>query len=477
MNRLFQKEATQLADTDSLLERIRKLLADGFQPLAFFGTEERLLYCLMGKPHQLDLLSSPFPARGEYPSLSQDFPAFHIFERELYEEFSITPLRHPWLKSVRHPVDGKVKIEDYPFLQSESSLIHEVGVGPVHAGVIEPGHFRFLMRGEIVEHLEIQLGWQHRGIIGMLTYGPLASRMQLVESIAGDTVIGHGIAFCNAVESLSDLEPEGNDIRAILLEMERVAMHLSTLSALAGDVAYIMGQNLFAALRTTVVNSTLSICGSRFGKRALCVGGVNYPLNKALIEALKQKLKRSATQIQYSAEAMFANSSVVSRFDDTGRVSKADALRFGFNGISAKASGIPADARVDFPLWESPGLLVHTESSGDVYARAHLRYTEAMQSLDMVMDLLDKVDLAAPIRTAAKALIPNRVAISIVEGARGRIVHIVKAKDEQSALWYRVVDPSLINWQALSIAVAGEQVSDFPLCNKSFELSYCGSDL
>ncbi len=477
MNKLFQKEAVQLADADSFLGMVRELLADGYQPLAFFGTEERLLYCLMGKTHQLDFLCSPFPDRGQYPSLSVDFPAFQMFERELYEEFDILPVQHPWLKSVRHPIHGKVKIEDYPFLQSESSLIHEVGVGPVHAGVIEPGHFRFLMRGEIVEHLEIQLGWQHRGLIPMLTAGALPSRIHLVESIAGDSVIGHGTAFCHAVESLSDLESKGNDIRAILLELERVAMHLSTLSALAGDVAYIMGQNLFAALRTTVVNSTLSICGSRFGKRALSVGGVNYPLSKALIDTLKHKLERCATQTRYSAEAMFANSSVVSRFDDTGRVSKADALRFGFSGISAKASGIGVDARVDFPIRDFPGLLVHTQSSGDVYARAHLRYTEAMQSLALVLELLDKVDPAAPVRSTPKALIPNRIAISIVESARGRIVHIVKAKDEQSALWYRVVDPSLINWQALSIAVAGEQVSDFPLCNKSFDLSYCGSDL
>lgn len=462
---------------NSFLDRISELSADGFQPLTFFGTDEKLIYALMGKAHELELICAPFPESLHYPSLTPAFPAFQIFERELYEEYGIVPTNHPWLKSVRHPLDGPVKIEDYPFLKSDSKLIHEVGVGPVHAGVIEPGHFRFLMQGEIVEHLEIQLGYQHRDLIKMLLDGYLAHKMPLAETIAGDTVIGHGTAYCRLVESLAESSAQASDIRALLLEMERVGMHLSTLSALAGDVAYIMSQNLFAALRTTVINSTLSICGSRFGKRALCVGGVNYPLNKALIDTLKAKMQKCAVQIKYTSEAMFANSSVLSRFDDTGKISTEDALSFGFTGISAKASGVAVDARADFPIWQYPGFEVQTESSGDVYGRAYLRYREIMQSLKFILELLDQIDPSAPIQAPVKELIPGKIAVSIVEGARGRIVHIAKSKDEHSALWYRVIDPSLTNWQALSMAVANEQVSDFPLCNKSFDLSYCGSDL
>jgi Ni,Fe-hydrogenase III large subunit len=470
-------DPVRLNSTDAFLERIRELVVCGSQPMAFFGTEEALIYCLMGKSSELVLLCAPFPPGGRYPALSADYPAFQIFERELYEEFGTIPIRHPHLKSVRHPAESTPFIEDYAFLQSESKLIHEVGVGPVHAGVIEPGHFRFLMRGEIVENLEIQLGWQHRAIIKMLCSGALSGKIHLAECIAGDTVIGHGTAFCGVVEILSGLEPQNTDIRDILLELERVAMHLSTLSALAGDVAYIMSQNLFAALRTTIINSTLSICGSRFGKRALCIGGVNYSIDSTLCQTLKRKLKESAIQIQNTAEAMFSNTSVVSRFDDTGKISTEDALRFGFTGVTAKASGIPVDARTDFPGRDIPGFLVQTESSGDVYARAHLRYTEALQSLELILELLDRLEPKPPTPTENKPLLPNRIAISITEGARGRIVHIAKAKDEQTALWYRIVDPSLVNWQALAMAVSGEQISDFPLCNKSFDLSYCGSDL
>lgn len=464
-------------ELDTFLKWIRESLSRGFQPFALFGTCEAFIYCLMGKAGELELACCPFPPAGRYPSLSIDFPAFQIFERELFEEYGIVPIRHPWLKSVRHPVNTQPAIEDYPFLASESPLIHEVGVGPVHAGVIEPGHFRFLMRGEIVEHLEIQLGWQHRGICAMLCDGALAQKMYIAESIAGDSVIAHGTAFCGIVECLSGTEARAKHIRTLLLEMERVAMHLSTLSALAGDVAYIMSQNLFAAIRTTVINSTLSICGSRFGKRALCPGGVNYALTQDLIEALKTKMKYCALQIQNTAEAMFASTSLLSRFDDTGKVSTEDVIRYGFTGISAKASGVPIDSRVDFPNWQYPAFLVQTESTGDVFARAHLRYVEAMQSLDIIQELLKRIDPQSPICTETASFSPNQIAVSIVEGARGRVLHIAKSKDESTALWYKIYDPSMVNWLALSLAVQDEQVSDFPLCNKSFDLSYCGSDL
>lgn len=462
---------------DAFLTEIRQDLLAGFQPLAFFGTSEKLIYCLLGKAQELHLRCTPFPEPSRYPSLSMEFPAFHIFERELYEEYGILPINHPWLKSVRHPVGSKPAIEDYPFLESDSALIHEVGVGPVHAGVIEPGHFRFLMRGEIVEHLEIQLGWQHRGILSMFCQGALTDKMLCVEAIAGDTVIGHGTAFCRIVEELSGCKTQAEDLRVILLELERVAMHLSTLSALAGDVAYIMGQNLFAALRTIVINSTLSICGSRFGKRALWPGGVNYGLKAAVIKKLKTEMQYCIEQIHDVAEAMFATSSLISRFDDTGKVIANDALQFGFTGITAKACGIPIDARLDFPMWQYPGFLVQTESSGDVYARAHLRYLECMQSLQIILNLLENADPSAPCQSQVNELQADQIAVSIVEGARGRIVHVAKSKDAQKAMWYKVIDPSSQNWLALSMAVQQEQVSDFPLCNKSFDLSYCGSDL
>lgn len=473
----YSKEDIEPQKLDIFLSDIREMLLCGFMPLAFFGTDEKLLYSLMGKNGDLRLICCQFPNPFHYPSLSVEFPCFNTFERELHQQYGIVPINHPWLKNVRHNHQGSQEIEDYPFLRSKSKLIHEVGVGPVHAGVIEPGHFRFLMRGEIIEHLEIQLGYQYRGMSQLLCKGNLAHKMSLAECIAGDTVIGHGTAYCQIVESLSNTQSQAHDIRILLLEMERVAMHLSTLSSLAGDVAYIMGQNIFAAIRTFVINSTLSICGSRFGKRALCPGGVNYGLNSDQITRLSSEFEKYTRHIQNTSEALFSTTSLLSRFDDTGKLHTNDALRFGFTGISAKASGVPVDARTDYPDWQYPGFLVQTEISGDVYARAHLRYLEIMQSLQIILALLPTIKPHAPLLEPPSKLEPGKIAISIIESARGRIVHIAKSKDEYSALWYKVIDPSFVNWQALSLSVVGEQISDFPLCNKSFDLSYCGSDL
>jgi len=458
-------------------ERLSRLIAAGYSPLHYFGTPQGLLYSIMGKSGSLELLCSVFPTGGSYPAFSQKILAFTMFERLLYEEYGIKPEGHPWLKAVRKHLPGQDQHSDYEFLASESPALHEVGVGPVHAGVIEPGHFRFICKGEIVEHLEIQLGYQHRGVEELMLKGDITRKCSLAESIAGDTAIGHNLAYCLLIEELCGIKASATGTRNIALEMERVAMHLADLSALAADVAYIMGQNLFAALRTTVINSSLAICGSRFGKRWLCPGGVNYSISTAQAEVLRKTLQGVETQIIDCAEAMFANSSVLSRFDDTGKLKFEDAVSLGLTGITAKASGVMADARMDYPLDDESIFIPFTENAGDVYARAHLRYKEALQSLKLVLSELDKRDLDDPLPQELGKPRPDTIACSIVEGWRGCIVHMAKTDAIGKVEWYKIVDPSLMNWQALALVMRGTGISDFPICNKSFDLSYCGSDL
>ncbi|MFW5627780.1 MAG: NADH-quinone oxidoreductase subunit C [Candidatus Cloacimonadaceae bacterium] len=456
---------------------IRQLISDGHLLLNYFGSSEKLIYALFGKDGELKLLSAPFPISESYDSLTPEFPAFNMYERLLYEEFGILPEGHPWLKSVRNHLPKEEKHEDYPYLMSDSPLLHEVGVGPVHAGVIEPGHFRFICKGERVKHLEIQLGYQHRGIEKLFLEGDIREKSHLAESIAGDTAIGHNLAYCLALEALSDSPGAAMPIRFIALEMERAAMHLADLSALGTDIAYIMGQNLFAALRTTVINSALAICGSRFGKRWLTPGGVNYGINKEQADILRDTLKEVRAQVINSAEAMFGNSSVLSRFDDTGVLSSADVIALGISGMAAKASGIPSDARLDFPLPEQNSFEPFTIYSGDVYARALLRYREIIQSIDIVLSLLFKLDFEAETKRELGNFSPSSIAISIVEGWRGRIIHMIKTNAACEVVWYKMLDPSFVNWQGLALAMRETAISDFPICNKSFNLSYCGSDL
>jgi len=350
----------------------------------------------------------------------------------------------------------------------------------VHAGVIEPGHFRFICKGECVEHLEIQLGYQHRGVCKLLLDGDIRTKMPLAETIAGDTAIGHGLAYCLAVEALcgAELSSGMQTLRLIALELERVAMHLADLSALAGDIAYISGQNFFAALRTTVINSSLAICGSRFGKRWLQPGGINYGISSAQNKVLRDTLGKAEKQIDLCVTAMFADAGVLNRFDSTGSLSRKTVQELNMSGITAKACGYAVDARQDFPIVEDTDFQPLNMDSGDVYARAKLRYDEIKQSLAMIyfnLSTLPEVKAADSITLGEPQA--DAITVSIVEGWRGRIVHVIKTATDGSTEFYKVYDPSLHNWFGLALAVRGEGISDFPLCNKSFDLSYCGADL
>jgi Ni,Fe-hydrogenase III large subunit len=477
----FLSEIPELLDNADFFGRIRQFSAVGYYPLFYFGTSEREMLCGMGKSGlPLDVFRTAFPMGNSYPSLTLSIPAFHVFERELYEEHGITATGHPWLKPVRYPVGSTLRMEDYPFFSSESPSLHEVGVGPVHAGVIEPGHFRFICHGETVEHLEIQLGYQHRGVCHLLAKGDIRSKIHLAEAIAGDTAIGHGLAYCSAVEALCGAKVNASiqNLRLIALELERIAMHLADLSALSGDIAYLSGLNLFAALRTTIINSSLAICGSRFGKRWLKPGGVNYGLSKEQSRTLRQTLAEAEIQIDNCAKALFSDAGVLNRFDSTGTLSLKTVQELNMSGITAKAAGFHIDARKDFPL---PGYAIFQPivgSSGDVFARAYTRYQEIMQSLGMI-DFMLSVTPAVEAQESANLapVMANKLAISVVEGWRGRIVHIIKTDKDANTEFYKVYDPSLHNWFGLALAVRNEGISDFPLCNKSFDLSYCGSDL
>lgn len=478
--------------TKEFFARIRELSALGYYPLFYFGLQD--LICGMIKAScGLEILRGPFPESLEYTALTLDIPAFHIFERELWEECGITALGHPWLKPLRYPAGGRFQMKDHPFFASESPALHEVGVGPVHAGVIEPGHFRFICHGETVEHLEIQLGYQHRGIAKLLADGDIRSKIHLAEMIAGDSAIGHGLAYCLATEALCGVELSGavQTVRLIALELERVAMHLADLSALSGDIAYLSGLNLFAALRTTVINSSLALCGSRFGKRWLRPGGINYGISSEQNSVLRETLATAGAQIELCARALLSDAGVLNRFDSTGSLSLGTVKDLNMSGITAKAAGYAIDARVDFPCsgyanlivkdrqneLASHGIRALTLESGDVYARAALRHLEIMQSLDMIQYMLSTLPSVETRATELPLPGKNQLAVSLVEGWRGRIVHVIGTDSAGQTSFYKVYDPSLHNWFGLALAVRDGGISDFPLCNKSFDLSYCGVDL
>jgi Ni,Fe-hydrogenase III large subunit/NADH:ubiquinone oxidoreductase subunit C len=422
-------------------------------------------------------------------SITQECFQLHVFEREIYENTGIVFENHPWLKPVRYPFDRydkAFKLSDYPFYRIDSEEIHEVGVGPIHAGIIEPGHFRFQCYGEKVLHLEIQLGYQHRGIENLfIKKNSLLQRCVISESVAGDTTIGHGLAFAQLAETLA--ESEWNEKleceRIIALEMERMAVHIGDIAALCGDVAYQIGQVSCEALRTIVINTMQDWCGNRFGKGLIRPGGTNYTLGNKILSFIAERLEEVHRRFLEVADMIFDDSGILARFENTGTISAKQVYLSGGVGMVARTSGTCRDIRESHPFQAykevkyKPVIL----DQGDVYARALLRKIEFELSFSVINELITRIEHLSDNLSFKPDyemnFKPDMLCISLVEGWRGEICHVAVTDHEGKIEIYKIKDPSLHNWHVLALAVREQEISDFPVCNKSFNLSYCGNDL
>ncbi len=411
--------------------------------------------------------------------------SFHIFERELHENFGIQYADHPWLKPVRYAfnrANREDRVENFPFYQIHSEELHEVGVGPIHAGIIEPGHFRFICNGEQILHLEIQLGYQHRGIEALfLDRRKLLQRVTLAESIAGDTVVGHTTAFVNVWESLAGFKPSDSlsFARTLALELERVAIHTGDLSAICTDIGYQLGSAVFGRLRTPVINFMQEWCGNRLSKALIRAGKTNFPFTQQLAEKLIRLLDVYEADFLEMYNEMKILPTVLARLEKTGVVTPEQAESIGAVGMAARASGISRDIRRSHPSgWYT--LLLHEpviKHHGDVYSRIQVRKDEILQSIGYIRRWLQMRPQEDAGAVELQKLSSASFAISLVEGWRGEICHCAVTDDKGELAHYKIKDPSLHNWLALALAVRNNEISDFPICNKSFDLSYCGQDL
>ncbi len=451
------------------------------------------LYALIARDRHANLAVYRTEVGADFPSLAQSCPQLHLFEREIAEQYGVTPTGHPWLKPVRfhrvwqgqtdvwgRPLDIHPRPGDMEFYRIEGEGVHEVAVGPVHAGIIEPGHFRFQCYGEKVMHLEISLGYQHRGIEPMLSGGPHPSTMAQMETIAGDTTIGHGLAYCQVIEALGGcvVSERAQAIRAMALELERLANHVGDIGALAADIGFLPTSSFCGRLRGDYLNLSAALCGSRFGRGLVRPGGVLFDLDATLVSEILARIDAIEGNTLGALNLFFNEPSVLGRLEGAGRISRSVAEDLGLVGVAAKACGVPRDSRFFHPTGVYSRLFdeLVTEETGDAMGRAHVRLRETVVSIDLLRRIGANLPTGA-VKVPVGPLQANSLAVALVEGWRGEVVHVGMTDGGGRLRRYKIVDPSFHNWSGLAMALRDEQISDFPLCNKSFSLSYCGFDL
>ena len=447
------------------------------------------------------LVASLDPARPEVPSISGLIPAASWHEREAQDLFGVVFAGHPdprplvvhdgWPKGV-HPLrkgfDGRQRqpreqAEEFPHLLVEGEGVLEVPVGPIHAGIIEPGHFRFSTVGESVLNLEARLFYTHRGMEKRIEGLAVVDGFHVAERMCGVCSVAHGLGFCEAAEQIagSEVPRRARVLRTLALELERLYNHLGDIGNIAAGASYHYGTSAGLRMKEALQQVNERLAGSRFLRGLVTPGGVRNDVTADLARSIETALAVTDEALASLMERIENNPSVIDRLDTTGRLPMLDAIALGVTGVAARASGIDRDARRDHPhaaYATEAGLQVSvaTETDGDVHARLNVRAAEARESMRLVRVLLGSVP-PGPIRASIpEALPPGGVGIAAIESPRGAAIHWLRSDAAGRVDRYHLRSASYANWPAVPLAAQTSIIPDFPLVNKSFELCYSCTD-
>lgn len=479
----------RIATRDDWAAATEALASGRLTLLGFWGAPGAVHMALLDEAtHTLGLLT--LETTDSFPSVALHHPPAQRPERTITDLYGLhadhSPDPRPWLDhgrwGVAHPLGAAQPQQPQPpyaFLPVEGESLHQVPVGPVHAGIIEPGHFRFTGQGETVVRLEERLGYTHKGTEGLMTGAPLARGAELAGRTSGDSVAAYQWAFAQAAEAALSVTPPPRalHIRAVLAEMERLANHLGDIGAVCNDAAFAMMLAQCGALREQTLRATATAVGHRFARDVIAPGGVTRDLTPAGLHALRSLVAEVRARLPRLIALYDGTASLQDRTVATGTLAPALARRFGAGGFVGRASGRDFDTRRDLPYapYDRLTFTVPAREDGDVNARVWIRITEAEQSLALLTQLLETLP-EGPIQAPVPITGPAE-GLGLVEGFRGDIlVHLTLAADGTIARCH-LRDPSWFQWPLLEAVIEGNIIADFPLCNKSFNCSYSGVDL
>lgn len=447
--------------------------------------------------HGFVLVRVPIPAASpQLTSLTTAIPAANWQEREIQDLFGIQLLGHPnprrcalhddWpeVYPLRKDFDLRAQLPPFSgvrhkFREVEGEGVFQVPVGPVHAGIIEPGHFLFSVAGEPVLYLQLRMFYVHKGIEKLFENLPIPHCVRLAESISGDSSFAHATAFCHAVERAAGVQvpPRGRALRTICLELERLYNHVADIGAICTDVAFVTANMHAMRLKERVLRVNEAVTGNRLLRGMACLGGVRFDFGAGELGVVGRLVDEFEKEFMDLVELIRSHSGTRDRLETTGVLSPEVARDLGIGGIAGRASGFDHDLRRDFPhaFYDQVRFAVPVFQEGDVQRRMVVRREELFQSFEIIRQVLAKMP-PGPIQEKIGEVPPDRFGLGYVEGWRGEIFHWIHTAPGNRLARCKVKDPSLQNWPALSEAILGNIIPDFPVVNKSFNLSYSGTD-